>query len=815
MSIEKLLSQADKLLEKGRIEEAIQKFQEALRTDPKNQQANNRLAQAYIANDQANEAVKIFEDLAIQASEAGRSQIAVALLKQALDLDQDNLALMSKLALECEIIGKLSEANMYARQILAYYVARKKHVEALPICGLLARVSPKDDQLKSIWLEILTYICIDERLMPALVYFCGPPGLADPEFPVGGDPALLSEALYNQLKKLLTWYPKNVTIAYALGWAAYKRGNLADAYKFIREAFRRDPDCTLNMLLLARIFSDQKKLNECLFIFKYVKEKISNDKTVEMVTLNKQLALFEEKNGWLTFNEGFGDEDSFTTAKFLAQFEKKGEAEEEVVSENEDIAQEVEAGTIEPVVMVKSDDGTESSHPLTNQADDFGVALPSLGEEKTEILFTSGIVGSIDNEYSIPPPLSAVSPPAAPVVSEAAAVIPEAPAVILKEPEETEETVVISSVESAPDPIEALITGTTKLSESEAFLSPLEALQASAKAFIYPVESPAIPEAPPVVASPVEEKMDATIFVAPPAPAEALAPSRVSPIAPLPDMHEQEVPAEGVEKNIAEEEIDLGSDLLEEATKREEVTKNEEKGTSLLVAELKKEEITAENMLRKGERFLAKRNYYLARKSFRQALALGADEDIVKDKLRTIRTMEMPDSMYVKISSDKEPSTNVDDVVRALEIDFDIEEELHKKEALGKFNKTKFRRIMKDVDARTCIDLGVAFFEMSLYKDAENIFAYAVQQDETIRFEAFYLMAETMMARKDYAAAVNALKALAVDKAKEEKEKLPIYYLLGQAFEKMHQPKRSKKYYEKVANLNANYRDVREKLGLS
>jgi len=217
-------------------------------------------------------------------------------------------------------------------------------------------------------------------------------------------------------------------------------------------------------------------------------------------------------------------------------------------------------------------------------------------------------------------------------------------------------------------------------------------------------------------------------------------------------------------------------------------------------------------MMRKAERFTAKRNYYLARKALRHAQALGADEEIVKAKLREIRKLELPDGLYNTISSDR-PESKVDtaDVLERLEQEFDLADDGDTAE-LGDLVDRRIDSILQETDPRTILDFGVGLHEMGLFRQAESLFIRAVEEFPEYAFDAYYLAAISKLSRRDYAGAVSILKRLSGDAAKSEQDKIQIYYVLGEAFEKMRQPDRSREFFEKVAEIDANYRNIRHKL---
>ena len=113
---------------------------------------------------------------------------------------------------------------------------------------------------------------------------------------------------------------------------------------------------------------------------------------------------------------------------------------------------------------------------------------------------------------------------------------------------------------------------------------------------------------------------------------------------------------------------------------------------------------------------------------------------------------------------------------------------------------------------RSILDFGVGLHEMGLYRDAESLFMRMVEEFPEHAFDAYYLAAVSKMARNDFVGAASILKLLSGDSAKTEQEKIQIYYALGEAFEKLRQAERSKEFYQKVAEIDSNYRNIRSKL---
>jgi tetratricopeptide (TPR) repeat protein len=931
---------------------------------------------------------------------------------------------------------------------------------------MMVRSQPKDEKLKFAWVEVLQYSQADQKLVHILVAFCGPPGLVSPEFQVGGEPTALSPQLFDALKKLVAFFPRDPKIAYAVAWASYRRGRIRDFYHYLRECLRRDPDFCLAILLLARVLADDKKLNEALYVYRFFKERMTADKSSDMLTLNRLMEGFIEKNGWIKFIEDSGDVlDTPGFLKAITGAEQKGAAPEsgapaekaaaspagkddgfasmaaaatksgasapavggeiglppaeielgggdggalevvnatgvsiaeaskqkkpadpkEVVpaelSQAELIKSAVEAAvkgmtkTVEraPIEVTSPNNaapvasleitGTaisrpDSPAPVANKEGDVVGELPTVQTQQTKtpapaaanttatkvegfqgqsVVFTAlikpGDLGALSEpektietaaledqtmvrpvkpgELSISaavkeeetkeiPATPATPEPTLPQKGgfnpmEAAQITPAAAddnsqdrtqmfspmevlaaAKVMQNREvakvDTKEIIAPNApAPNTPPPVPASKDEADKTkwkslqpqgTNTEMF-APVEAVAAAAESR-RPIEMPS-PVAPPSAATaspapvapaavdqsdatqivsmpppaaPVSEpEADGTQVVAmpaappePPPPPAAAEPTPEPPSLP-PTPSSPESPAfmpiptmatagKKPENDAPAEVVDLGDDLLEGPTKIFTQPTSADK-TEHLIKEIKQElkqkssaRLNIEVLMKKAERYTAKRNYYLARKALRHAQALGADEVVVKERLREIRKLELPEGLYNSISSDSVEKVDTNDVLERLEQEFDLAEgeDSPGSEELRSMVERRIDTILQENDPRTILDFGVGLHEMGLFRQAEALFMRLVEEYPDHSFDAYYLAAISKLSRRDYAGAAAILKRLSSDTSKTDLEKIQIYYVLGETFQKMRQPARSKQFFKKVAELDANYRNVRHKL---
>ena len=1036
MSVQKLIGEAEKLLEKRKIPEAIEKLRAAAKSEPMNQLVASKLAAALAENGQRPQAAEVLTALANRLSDAGKAQVSIAIFKQAMDFAPNDIDLKIKYARECEGVGKVGDAQTYAQQIFQHFVRRKKYFDAANIIPMLVRLNGKDERLKHAWIEVMQLSQAEQKMIHLIVALCGPPGLVSQEFTVGGEPTAMSDSIYEGVKRLVGFFPRDPKIAYAVAWCGYRRGRTKDFVHYLRESLRREPDFCLSMLLYARYLAEEKKLNESYFVFRLLKERMATDKSVdEMLTLNRLVESFVQKNGWITFTEQTGDAmapDEFVRAfsgassspeagaagasapplpgaaaapgtpsevsvgagvpapaeiSLSSSAEGAAPAEIEISfgasSDGGDLeiqhhsAQRAKSPNAAPVVVTPSaptsapsaapapvvtfspqpvapaapvsasapapvEPAPVVSEPVVNvpatspspspppasSATDFIPTVPlnpidlfsgskiappvaveerappsptpvaaepavvppvivsephaeplmnvAIEGDKTELLLPMDLVGVLrdsgkqnlsvetqgimeiareDATMVAPMPLPADSESEAPSVSsglsaaqapsESAAPAPElsfgaglmelapeavpeseaptqfitalpklpegAPAASASSTDEASQDIPSKSLANILPPVDKNWEALKLDSKPTEIFSPIEMVQAQrlSERVSSGQGASAAPEPTPPAEAPAPEPL--------PAMPEADPEKTINPpvgFAPMPSLDPQEMPA-----RTMEEVVDMGDDLLEGPTRMIVSTSNEA-STQHLLRELrdelgsqKKKELDPSLLLKKAERYIAKRNYYLARKALRHAKLAGADEELVKERLRDIRKLELPNSLYNTASTDgKRESSH--EILERLEAEFDIPAQPDQMEdaEIQSSIETQIEALFQDSDPRTLLDFGVGLHEMGLYKQAERLFARMVSDYPDFAFDAYYLAAVSKFSRKDYAGAASILKKLSIDSMKTEHEKIQIYYALGELFEKMSQPDRSKEFFKKVAELDANYRNIRHKL---
>ena len=123
---------------------------------------------------------------------------------------------------------------------------------------------------------------------------------------------------------------------------------------------------------------------------------------------------------------------------------------------------------------------------------------------------------------------------------------------------------------------------------------------------------------------------------------------------PIPERGFVPIPAsaEAVRPSAGEEGVDLGDDLLEGPTRIFTQPSGAEK-TEHLLREIKQDlketasaRLDIDMLMKKAERYTAKRNYYLARKALRHAQALGADAPLRIELLGSVAPGQLLQELF-------------------------------------------------------------------------------------------------------------------------------------------------------------------------
>lgn len=160
------------------------------------------------------------------------------------------------------------------------------------------------------------------------------------------------------------------------------------------------------------------------------------------------------------------------------------------------------------------------------------------------------------------------------------------------------------------------------------------------------------------------------------------------------------------------------------------------------------------------------------------------------------------------------PQATSDEVLRELEQDLGISET-----NLAAEGAVAVQADLQGTTESDRIDLGIAFMEMGLYeqsiahlKSALEMIENKLEPDLVQRISATALLARAYLLGQRPYDAIHLLHAIARDAEIAPGDKTEFFYLMGMAFEQSGDRKGSIPWYEKVRDLDPQYRDIQERL---
>jgi tetratricopeptide (TPR) repeat protein len=140
---EKVQDAAEKLLQRGKVEAAIQEFRKLLADSPKDIALLNRVGDLYVRINRNDEAIRLFLQLAQRYSEDGFFVKAIAIYKKILKFDPTRMVVYERLADLYHKQGLLTEARDQYKVLVDYY---QKHGDAKKGAEYLQKIADLDPE---------------------------------------------------------------------------------------------------------------------------------------------------------------------------------------------------------------------------------------------------------------------------------------------------------------------------------------------------------------------------------------------------------------------------------------------------------------------------------------------------------------------------------------------------------------------------------------------------------------------------------------------------------------------------------------------
>lgn len=141
---EQILDNANKLLQKGQIDKAIAEYRNLLKIDPKNIHIRLKVGDLLLKTNRQSEAIEEYSKAASTYSAMGFYPKAVAVCKQILKLDPENIDIYNTLAELYSKIGVAGEVINVYRMLLGIYEKRKNFNEVIRVLKKITEIDPSN-----------------------------------------------------------------------------------------------------------------------------------------------------------------------------------------------------------------------------------------------------------------------------------------------------------------------------------------------------------------------------------------------------------------------------------------------------------------------------------------------------------------------------------------------------------------------------------------------------------------------------------------------------------------------------------------------
>lgn len=151
----KVAQNAQKLIQKGQLDKAIKEFELLVQADPKDIRSLLKIAELYGKLGQTGESIKAFQKVADQYNKSGFYTKAVAVLRQAIEADKKRVELYSQLADLYIKLGLNKDAILQLNMAAKMLQDEGKHTQALDLLSRMREMDPEDPSVNARYGEAL------------------------------------------------------------------------------------------------------------------------------------------------------------------------------------------------------------------------------------------------------------------------------------------------------------------------------------------------------------------------------------------------------------------------------------------------------------------------------------------------------------------------------------------------------------------------------------------------------------------------------------------------------------------------------------
>lgn len=151
----KVAQNAQKLIQKGQLDKAIKEFELLVQADPKDIRSLLKIAELYGKLGQTSESIKAFQRVAEQYNKSGFYTKAVAVLRQAIEADKKRVELYGQLADLYIKLGLNKDAILQLNLAAKMLQDEGKHTQALDMLSRMREMDPEDPSVNARYGEAL------------------------------------------------------------------------------------------------------------------------------------------------------------------------------------------------------------------------------------------------------------------------------------------------------------------------------------------------------------------------------------------------------------------------------------------------------------------------------------------------------------------------------------------------------------------------------------------------------------------------------------------------------------------------------------
>ena len=227
---EKLIADAQKLLQKGQVDKAIKGYQDAVALEPADQRVRQRLAELLTRVNRFDEARTEFIAVGKALASSGFYLKAIAVYKQIEKLFPDDIATILILASLNEKHGLIAQAMAEYKRAFEYYEQQPNMAEAVKVLDLMQKADPQNVNLRLKLAEVLHQL---GRRDESYETFCALAGLVVER---------RDEASFQRLiARVSELFPEKNEVARSVLLRQIEEGNADQAVQLLHSLLRADP----------------------------------------------------------------------------------------------------------------------------------------------------------------------------------------------------------------------------------------------------------------------------------------------------------------------------------------------------------------------------------------------------------------------------------------------------------------------------------------------------------------------------------------------------------------------------------------------